>query len=121
MSDRTMRDDSEFGKMIPIGGNTYPVREQLKEIGGRWDPEQRVWMVPEQVAATARRIVSSVKRLCLKSRPCTNRGASAQKVGVPAQKVCGLHKKSPGQRPANRSVTYSVVSSDMRTTFIRSA
>lgn len=56
-----MSNDGNFGKMVPIEGNTYPVREQLKELGGRWDPEQRVWMVPEIVAADARRLVSSVK------------------------------------------------------------
>ena len=46
-------------RMVPITGNTYPVRDRLKELGARWDPEQRCWMVPEALAVTARRIVSS--------------------------------------------------------------
>ena len=46
--------------MTQITGNTYPVREQLKKLGGRWDPRLRVWMVPEDRADDARSAVSAV-------------------------------------------------------------
>ena len=33
--------------MIQITGNTYPVREQLKALGGRYDGRLHVWWVPQ--------------------------------------------------------------------------
>ncbi len=53
-----MEDDA---RMVPIDGNTFPVKDRLKELGARWDTENKVWMVPEALAATARRIVSSAR------------------------------------------------------------
>lgn len=32
---QTMEED-----MIEIKGNTYPVRDQIKALGGRWDPDR---------------------------------------------------------------------------------
>lgn len=31
------------GKRYEVAGNTYPIREALKEIGFRWDGEEKVW------------------------------------------------------------------------------
>jgi len=45
--------------MIAITGNTYPVREQLKALGARWNPDDKSWMVADAHAAKARAIVSS--------------------------------------------------------------
>lgn len=42
---------------VPIHGNTYPVREQLKAMGGRWDGQAKVWRVPQEYAEQARAIV----------------------------------------------------------------
>lgn len=41
-------------EMVPIAGNTFPVKEQLKALGGRWNPKQKVWMVPASRADEAR-------------------------------------------------------------------
>jgi len=38
-----------------IIGNTYPIKDQLKALGGRWNPDQKVWMVPTDKADQARR------------------------------------------------------------------
>lgn len=43
----------------PISGNTYPVKDQLKALGGQWQPDQKVWMVPEERAAEAEALVAS--------------------------------------------------------------
>lgn len=43
---------------IAISGNTYPVKEQLKTIGASWDAAKKVWMVPADRAAEARRLVA---------------------------------------------------------------
>ena len=46
--------------MTAITGNTYPVRDRLKAIGGRWDAAAKAWMVPDSVAGQARAIVAGV-------------------------------------------------------------
>jgi hypothetical protein len=27
-------------------GNTYPIREAIKSLGGRWDAQRKAWIVP---------------------------------------------------------------------------
>jgi hypothetical protein len=44
--------------MIKITGNTYPVKAELKELGGRWNAAQKCWMVPDEVADVARALVA---------------------------------------------------------------
>lgn len=44
--------------MQAISGNTYPVKDQIRGLGGRWDAERKVWMVPDERAAEARALVS---------------------------------------------------------------
>lgn len=43
---------------VAITGNTYPVKDQIKAIGGRWDADRKAWMVPADRADEARRIVA---------------------------------------------------------------
>ena len=45
--------------MIAIRGNTYPVKEQLKALGGQWNAARKAWMVPDDKAQEAERIVAS--------------------------------------------------------------
>jgi hypothetical protein len=42
---------------VLITGNTFPVKEQLKALGGRWDAAARGWRVPADRADEARRLV----------------------------------------------------------------
>jgi len=44
--------------MIAISGNTYPVKDQIKALGGKWEPDRKCWMVPEAKAEQARQIVA---------------------------------------------------------------
>ena len=41
-----------------ITGNTYPVREQMRALGGRWNRILNGWDVPAEVANQARAIVA---------------------------------------------------------------
>ena len=43
---------------VLITGNTYPVKEQIKALGGRWDAESKGWNVPVEKADEVRRLVS---------------------------------------------------------------
>jgi xanthine/CO dehydrogenase XdhC/CoxF family maturation factor len=44
--------------MALITGNTYPVRDQLKALGGLWQPALKGWQVPEAQAEQARQLVA---------------------------------------------------------------
>ncbi len=43
--------------LVAVSGNTYPVRDQLRAMGGQWDKAARAWMMPEAQAEAARAIV----------------------------------------------------------------
>ncbi len=49
--------ESSEPRLVPITGNTYPVKEALKAIGATWNKEQRAWMIAEEKAEYARAIV----------------------------------------------------------------
>lgn len=46
-------------KTVLITGNTYPVREQLKAIGGRWVPNKKAWSVPVEKESEAKTLVAN--------------------------------------------------------------
>lgn len=48
--------------MIAITGNTYPVKDQLRALGGRWNADAKAWMVPEAKADEARALVNSAPK-----------------------------------------------------------
>lgn len=45
---------------VLITGNTFPVKDQLKALGGKWDANAKGWRVPSEKAADARDIVAAV-------------------------------------------------------------
>ena len=63
--------------MIPAGalppvvvqGNTFPVKDQLKAIGGKWDPVSRAWTVPADKAAEAQALVAPARPAYTGDRP----------------------------------------------------
>jgi hypothetical protein len=60
----------------------YPVREQLKALGARWNGKDRVWMIPRELATEAMRIVMAAPV----SAP-TATGRSARKM-IPRERCC---------------------------------
>src|SRR5882672_6365814 len=44
--------------LVTISGNTYPVKEKLKALGARWNPDAKAWMVASEKADEARALVS---------------------------------------------------------------
>lgn len=42
---------------VEIYGNTYPIREELKALGGKWDAERKCWLVPADRAGEAKRLL----------------------------------------------------------------
>jgi hypothetical protein len=56
--------------MTAITGNTYPVKDQLKAIGARWNPDQKAWMIADEKAAEARKIVSGSSSTSSRATTC---------------------------------------------------
>ena len=44
--------------MTAISGNTYPVKDLIRALGGRWDPAAKAWNVPDDKAEEARALVA---------------------------------------------------------------
>lgn len=44
--------------MTLITGNTFPVKEAIKTLGGKWDPMSRGWKVPDEKAEEAKALVA---------------------------------------------------------------
>lgn len=49
---------AQVAPRVAISGNTYPVKDQLRLLGGRWNPVQKAWMVPADQAEMARKLVA---------------------------------------------------------------
>jgi hypothetical protein len=47
---------------VEVKGNTYPVRQQLKALGARWDAGARVWRVAADRAREAQALVAAAPR-----------------------------------------------------------
>ena len=45
-----------------IVGNTYPVREKLRALGGRWNSTQNAWLVPADKVEEAKTLVANAPR-----------------------------------------------------------
>lgn len=45
--------------MTAIIGNTYPVKDALKNMGARWDAANRVWMIAADKAEAAQSLVEN--------------------------------------------------------------
>ena len=45
--------------MKTITGNTYPVKERIKALGGRWNKYAQGWDVPDSVAGEVQSLVES--------------------------------------------------------------
>lgn len=53
--------------MAVITGNTYPIREKLKALGGVWKPALKGWIIPDSKADEARALVSGTADKTTKS------------------------------------------------------
>ncbi len=45
-----------------ITGNTFPVKDQLRELGGRWNQEAKGWDVPDDQVEAAKALVANAPR-----------------------------------------------------------
>ena len=59
--------------MTTITGNTYPVKDQIKALGGRWNADEKAWMVPDENADAARKLVAGAPTQKRSFRPFSSR------------------------------------------------
>jgi hypothetical protein len=85
-------------RMVPIHGNTYPVKEQLKTLGGKWDSDKRVWVVPADRESEALKIVADAPQ---ERRRWRSRRGGQHMQGVP-DVVSGTARDSNGTIRANK-------------------
>ena len=86
---------------VLITGNTYPVKEQIKALGGRWNAELKGWNVPAEKADEARRLVSSSLRRRSNYDPNRFNGYGRKRGGFVRNQdheceVCGKNKFTCG-------------------------
>lgn len=48
--------------MVAVSGNTFPVKEKIKALGGRWNGDRKCWMVPADKADQAKALVAGAPR-----------------------------------------------------------
>lgn len=74
------------GKIVPVTGNTYPVRDRLRALGASWDAAAKVWMIDESRLAQAQAVVaqgSSEARKPFRPASCKQCGARPNVRGWP--------------------------------------
>lgn len=89
---------------VAITGNTFPVKDQLKALGGRWDADRKAWMVPAANAAAAQTLVAKAPKQPYRGRYDPNKfhGYGARHGGYTRRneddecEVCGKNKYSCG-------------------------
>jgi len=57
--------------MITVSGNTYPVKDQLKTLGGQWDGDNKRWLLPDEAQSTIEQIRVPVGGREQLWEPCT--------------------------------------------------
>lgn len=57
------------GEFVRVSGNTYPAREKLRKLGGKWDAAQKAWLVPSSQIEAANKAVDQVVSRRAKQRP----------------------------------------------------
>lgn len=88
--------------MIAITGNTYPVKDRLKALGGRWNPDEKAWMVPDDKADEARALVAGAPAKSSHSHS-SYRGGKCHDCGRPSRGYyycydCSLEHRDGGSK-----------------------
>lgn len=72
--------------MIAITGNTFPVKDKLKNLGGKWNADAKAWMVPDNKAEEAKQLVSAAPKSSFSNGVSTFRPSRCKSCGcAPSQ------------------------------------
>ena len=78
-----------MSNMVQITGNTYPVKDEIKKLGGKWDADAKVWLVPSDVKDKALELVASAPK---KSSNSTFRHHKCQVCGVRSSQYVKIYR-----------------------------
>jgi hypothetical protein len=78
--------------LVAITGNTYPVKEQLKALGARWNGDQKAWMVTPEKADEAQRIVAGAGAKTLGARSSGFRPSRCRQCGCAASRYNPIYR-----------------------------
>jgi hypothetical protein len=98
------RGGEKLMKTVLITGKTYDVREQLKALGGQWDPAVKGWRVPEENAADARALVGEQRETLPFGELWQECFCGTEPVCVSCERCarhCGCRRGVPGAAVAN--------------------
>lgn len=70
---------------VLITGNTYPVKDQIKALGGKWDADSKGWRVPADKAEQAQALVAGA--------PQSSKSSKSGYSGPRKCKVCGVQER----------------------------
>ena len=74
--------------MAMISGNTFPVKDQLKKLGGKWDKNENAWFVPMDKEVEALALVSDEPRKTAASQSYSRPAYSSRYAGAKCP-TCG--------------------------------
>ncbi len=80
--------------MTAVSGNTFPVKDQIKALGGRWNPDQKAWMVPDAKAAEAQALVAGapIQPRTASSSTSTYRPTKCKECGARADRYTKIYR-----------------------------
>jgi hypothetical protein len=87
-----------------IVGDTYPVKDQLRALGGRWNPDRKAWMVPADKAEEAKVLVNGLSVGAAPKLPSSKDSVENDGRGVVDQTTTLNGVTQHGIRPEDRIV-----------------
>lgn len=67
------------GPMVAIQGNTYPVKDELKKLGARWNGAKKVWEIAQSRHALALKLVPAAKPKAPRKRRSSGDGSVSRR------------------------------------------
>lgn len=86
---RNETENTKMDNLVAIKGNTYPVKDGLKALGGRWNADEKAWMVPQAHAEAAWALVSGAPKAAPKYSRTTCRECHGPLVNAPHHSAMG--------------------------------
>lgn len=80
-----------MSKRVDVSGNTYPVKDELKALGGRWDAKRKVWTVPADKEEEAKAIVAKGPSSSSSSSISRRSYSRCQVCGIAASRYCRIY------------------------------
>lgn len=75
-----------------ITGNTYPVKDKLKTMGGKWDADQKGWLVPDEREVEALALVKAAPKSSFSGAKSNYRPGRCRDCGCAASRYNPIYR-----------------------------